>query len=120
MDETNIVEITSEGLTYVDEHEDSQYIEFAACYQRYTDGLCDPNTLKRYKEANPDRGEEWLKDRIEWMKTLKEIGYRDFTIPYIQLHTDPPTRFRFSSQEAYGKVLTLITKKAGWRLRDLG
>src|SRR5689334_17759805 len=98
MDEKNIIEITSEGLTYMDENGENQFIDFAVCWQHYLNTWNDPIKLQQFKEVNPSSTDEKLEENIKWMRTLKEIGGRDFAIPYIQFYTEPPTRFIFTSR----------------------
>ncbi|MEO8609527.1 MAG: hypothetical protein ABI690_16670 [Chloroflexota bacterium] len=117
MNEKNIIEITSEGLTYMDENGERQFIDFAACYQRYADQWSEPVYLKKFKEANPTRSDEELEASIEWMRKHKEVGGRDFTVPFIEFYTDPPTKFYFASRDEYDKVVYLV-RKAKWRLFD--
>jgi hypothetical protein len=117
MDEKNIFEITSEGLTYMDETGKWQFIDFAGCYQRYADQWSDPVYLKGFKEVNSTRSDEELEASIKFLRTVKEIGGRDFSIPFIALYTDPRTEFYFSSRDEYDKVVYLV-RKAGWRLMD--
>jgi hypothetical protein len=118
MDEKNIIEITSEGLAYMDENGERQFIDFVLCYQKYVDQWNDPVNLKAFKEANPTTSNDELEASIEWMKTHKEIGGRDYTVPLVVFYTEPLTEFYFSSQDEHEKVVYLV-KKAGWKLRDM-
>lgn len=117
MNEKNIIEITSEGLTYLDENGERQFIDFADCYQRYLDRWNDPVHLKRFKEGNPTRSDEELEASLKRIRAYKEVGGRDFSVPYIEFYTEPPTRFYFSNLDEFYKVQYLL-KKAGWRTFD--
>jgi len=117
MNEKNVIELTSKGLAYMDENGERRFIGFAVCYQRYVNEWSDPVKLKRFKEANPGRSDDELEASINYMRTVKEIGGRDFTIPGIAFYTDPLTEFNFLSRDEYDKVVYFV-RKAGWRLRD--
>jgi hypothetical protein len=117
MDEKNIIEITSEGLTYVDENGERQFIDFAVCYQRYLDKWNDPTHVKRFKAANSTNSEAELEASLKRIRAHKEIGRRDFSVPYIEFYTEPPTRFYFSNRDEFYKVRYLVTK-AGWKTFD--
>jgi hypothetical protein len=117
MDEKNIMEITSEQLTYLDENGERQFINFAVCYQKYLDKWNDPTNVKRFKEVNLTRSDGELEASLERIKARKEVGGRDFSVPYIEFYTEPPTRFYFSNLDEFHKVEDLI-RKAGWRIFD--
>jgi hypothetical protein len=118
MDEKNIIEITSEGLLYLDEHKQKQFIDFAARYQRYLDNWNDPDHIKRFKEINQFFSDEELENSLKGIREYKEIGGRDFTVPLISFHTDPLIEFRFSSRDEYDKIVYFV-RKTGLKLRDL-
>jgi hypothetical protein len=117
MNEKNIIEITSEGLLYLNENEETQFINFEDCYQRYLDRWNDPDNVRRFREGNPTRSDEELDASLERIRAKKEVGWRDFSVPYIRFYTEPPIRFDFSDITEFHSVEGLV-RKAGWRTFD--
>jgi hypothetical protein len=117
MTEKNIIEITSEGLWYVNENEETQFINFENCYQRYLDRWNNPDHVGRFKEVNPGRSDEELNASLERIRARKEVGRRDYSVPYISFYTDPSIRFDFSDYTEFRRVEDLV-QKAGWRTFD--
>lgn len=117
MNEKNIIEITSEGLLYLNEDEEKQFIDFAGCYQRYLDRLNDPDNERRFREGNPAFNDEELDASLKRIKAKKEVGWRDFSLLYIEFYTEPPIRFDFSNLDEFHRVKGLV-RKAGWRTFD--
>lgn len=118
MHSENIIEVTSEGIRYLDENREEQFIDFAECYQRYLDGLNDPEHIKGFKEANPTRSDEELEANLNYCRSLKKVADRDFTVPYIEFYTQPRIRFNFPNRDEYDEVIWGI-RKAGWRTYDM-
>lgn len=117
MNEKNIIEISSEGLLYLNEVGEKQFINFAGCYQRYLDQWNDPDNVRRFKEANPAFKDEQLDASLETIRKKKEVGWRDFSSLYIEFYTEPPIRFDFSNLDEFHRVEGLV-RKAGWRTFD--
>ena len=119
MDETNIVELTTDGLRYLDDNGKESYIDFAACYQWYLDEWNDPENVRRYKELNSMFTDEELEKHLEVIRAIKEVGKRNFTVPYIEFYSDPPTRFDFSTQNEFYQVEGFIRKIARYHIFDM-
>lgn len=117
MDEKNIIEITSERLLYLNETGERHFIYFADCYQRYLDRWNDRDYVKRFKEGNPAINDAELEASLKRIRERKEVGGRDFSVPYIEFYTEPPTRFYFSNPDEFYKVEGLI-RKARWKTFD--
>ncbi len=100
--------IFDEGLEYIDDSGNKQWIDFNACYNEYL----------RQREA---LGELYTAERREIDKKWRRIGNRDLSAspPFIEFFTQPVTRFNFDSDDEFHKVRFQI-KKAGWRTFDLG
>ena len=118
MNEANIIEITSEGLTYLNETDEKRFIDFADCYQRYLDRWNDPNNVKRFKEGNPSCSDEELEASLETIRSLKEVGWRRFSVPCVEFYTEPPIRFDFSNRAEFDNVVGPI-RKLGWKTFDM-
>ncbi|MBX3081601.1 MAG: hypothetical protein KF716_08175 [Anaerolineae bacterium] len=103
----NIQNVSGIGIEYVDDEGNLKFIDFHACYRSY---------LKMHY------GDEFTEmDLPEFERTsYKCVGQRDlFTNPpYIELFTDPPTRFEFSSKDGFYELQRQI-HKARWRTMDL-
>ncbi len=99
MDETNIVELRDDGIVYIDDEGVQQFIDFEACYQRYI------VMVRQIQGREPISG---------W----KEIARRDIINRFVTFHTEPPTRFDFSTEEAWQEVVDHVYK-IGWHTFDL-
>lgn len=117
MNEKNILEITSEDLAFVDDNGGRQLVVFAECYQRYADQWSDPVRVKRFKEGNASMSDDELEASIKFLRAVKEIGGRDFSVPMIAFYTEPLIEFTFLNKDEYDKIVYAV-RKAGWRLRD--
>ena len=99
-----ITNVTSEGLTYIDDEGSSQFIEFETCLQNYM--------------------ARWEKDGVTdetkafWRKR-KHVGVR-FSFrepPAIVFYIEPQVAFEFPVKADFYEVLSMI-KGAGWRTND--
>ena len=124
LDGTNIIEVTPSQLTYVDENQQKQVIEFAACYEQYLSRWSEPDRIEQFKKINM-LDDERLEKSLTRLRQVKEIARRCPLNPpwcedgpYIEFYTNPFTRFRFLATDIYGKILMLISE-GGWRTFDL-
>ena len=117
MNEKNIIEVTSDGLSYLDETGTERFIDFADCYQRHLDDWNDPDRVKRFKEANPKFSDAQLEASLKLIRSKKDIGVRNISVPCIVFFTEPPTQFTFSNRAEFDRVHTPIWR-AGWRTFD--
>lgn len=100
-----IIEITSNGIGYVDEDGNAHFVDFEICYR---------NFLKnRQKQMEPRYDDELKRLDREW----KSVGYRRISGPYIEFFTIPPTRFDFSSVGKFSEIAHKV-RKAGWATID--
>ena len=126
MDGKQIQNITAEGLLYLSDNGDELYIDFSACYKNYLEKVTSPQYIERMKELNP--GHQWdsegirqyVEKRIAWREVANRqiLGPPWADGPYIEFHTEPPTRFNFSTEDEYRKVRYEI-ERHGWRTFDL-
>jgi hypothetical protein len=113
MDGNRIKHITPEGITYLDDEGNEQFIDFAACYANYVKQKTSPEYWERIKQLNNFTDADWER-YVQRIKSFKEIGNRNVLEmpwadgPYIEFHTDPPIRFKFDTQEEYRKVISAI------------
>jgi hypothetical protein len=109
IDGSRIQRITAEGLFYLDENDQEQFIDFQACYKRQFSRFMEPERLKRYQEIN-HMTEEQLEKSIQRRKNAKMVADRNVigrpmgTAPYIEFYTDPPIRFEFATKEAFNEI----------------
>jgi hypothetical protein len=111
IDGARIQRVTGEGLFYLDDAGEEQFIDFAACHEQ------DLTEYLRH-EHSPER--------IEKRKTVwRYVAARDIMghaflrdIPCIQFYTDPPTLFEFEAKDAFNHIRYAI-EKVGWRTYDL-
>ncbi len=122
--ESNIIEANLTGIRYVDELGTERFIDFAACYENYLKKWNDPVYLAQFQDISKmddERRNRWL----ERARQIREIAKRNPLTPpwadgpYVEFHTDPPTRFRFSDFDEYGKIIEVIAD-AGWKTFDQG
>ncbi len=102
--------ITKEGIEYTDEGGNPQYIDFETCYNNWLE--------RESQRQDPYYDDRARKIAQEW----RCVGQRDryANPPYIELFTEPVTRFEFKSPEGGFHDLRLRIEKAGWRTSDLG
>ena len=119
MDGAQIREITSEGLTYVDDEGKLQFIDFKACHQNHLAWVMKPENLQEIKEIN-HMSDKDLEEHIEFEKNWKEIGARYYAakLPCIAFYTDPPIRFEFADMNEFYRVEGLI-RKSRWHTVDM-
>ncbi|MBI5931601.1 MAG: hypothetical protein HY862_19995 [Chloroflexi bacterium] len=124
MDGTNIREVTSKGITYVDDDGQEQFIDFEACYQNYLKRFEDPHFRERLRQLNK-LNVIGLRITIKRLKAWREVGARNVlgppwdNGPYIEFHTEPPIRFQFETREDMYDLLLDTVRKAGWQTFDL-
>jgi hypothetical protein len=101
VDSKQIIAITHDGLSFLDNHGNEQWIDFAECYQNYL------------RESLAPPVERW-----------KQVGVRNILTPpwadgpFIEFHTDPPIRFQFETEEDFYKARKTI-EAGGWSTMDL-
>ena len=102
-----ITSVIPNGINYVDEEGNQQFIDFESCHQN---NLMDVE--KRW-------GSQYTDEAREFWQRAKYVGIR-FTLsdpPAIEFYTVPRIRFEFSTRDRLYEILTGI-KKAGWRTND--
>jgi hypothetical protein len=102
-----ITNISSEGITYLDEEGNSQFFDFETCSQNYV--------MRMEKIRGSGFTDE---DRAFWRKG-KFVGVR-LTFrqaPAIEFYTEPRIYFEFPTSDDVWKVASRI-KEAGWRSSD--
>ncbi|MBZ0289269.1 MAG: hypothetical protein K8I30_16740 [Anaerolineae bacterium] len=114
MDGNRIKAVTSVGISYLNDEGFAQFIDFAECYANYVQMRTSPEYWEQLKRVNNKSDADW-EWHIERVKKWKEIGIRQPLTPpwadgpYIEFHTEPPIRFKFSNEEDYRAVMTKIT-----------
>jgi len=102
-----ITNITSDGINYVDEEGNQQFIDFESCSQNY---------VMRMEKI---RGSSFTdEDRAFWQRG-KFVGLR-VTFrqpPALELYTEPRIYFEFPTSDDVWKVASMI-KKVGWKTND--
>ena len=102
-----ITNITSDGINYVDEEGNQQFIDFQSCHQN--------NLMDREKRL----GGKYTDEEREFWQRAKYVGVR-FALsdpPTIEFYTVSRIRFEFPTKDRLYEVLVGI-KKAGWRTND--
>src|SRR5262245_26288824 len=103
MNGKQILDIKADGLTYVDDEGNKQFINFAECFENYFHEATSPEYIERMKELNPQMqwDKEGVENYIEKRRRWREIADRCILGkpwadgPYIEFHTEPPIRFDF-------------------------
>src|SRR5258706_15551861 len=121
MDDKQIKNITADGLWYVDETGNDLFIDFSACYGNYLQMVTSPEYFERMKELNPQSKwdeesiQKYIKRRTAWREVAKRniLGPPWADGPYIEFHTEPPTRFDFSSEDEFRNARYEI-ERYGW------
>lgn len=102
-----ITNITPDGINYVDEEGNQQFIDFESCHQN--------NLLDIEKRL----GAKYTEEEKEFWQRAKYVGVRYALSdpPTVVFYTIPPTEFEFPTRDRLSEVLVGV-KKAGWRTRD--
>ncbi|MBZ0289270.1 MAG: hypothetical protein K8I30_16745 [Anaerolineae bacterium] len=119
MDGTRIKDITSEGITYLDDDGNEQFIDFAACFANYMQKVTSPEYCERMKQLNNWSQEDW-EAYLQRMRNWKRVGQRDFGAkpPYVEFLTDPVIRFEFETMDEFYQVSGRV-RKVRWNTMDL-
>jgi hypothetical protein len=118
-----IRQITPRGLTYTDERGEERFIDFAECFERYVAEQTRPEGWERHRQLNPGRDPDPAAYEAR-LRRFRQVGLRNIlgppwgSGPFIELHTDPPTRFQFATEAEYDEARAAI-ERAGWRTADL-
>ena len=102
-----ITHITPDGVHYVDDAGNPQFIDFATCSQNYVMSMA------------KSRGSSFTdEDRAFWQRG-KFVARRHTWSepPNIVFYTEPPIYFEFPTRDDVWKVASQI-KRAGWRTND--
>ena len=102
-----IVEVTLNGINYLDEEGNQKFIDFESCHQ---------NNLMDIKKRLDS---QYIDEKKEFWEKAKYVGVR-FALsdpPAIEFYTVPRIHFVFSTRVSLYEVLVAI-KKAGWRTND--
>lgn len=102
-----ITKITQDGIDYIDDEGNQQFIDFEVCFQ---------NNLKEKEKSTGSRNPE---ERRKLYQRMKYVGVR-YTFgepPSIVFYTVPPTEFKFPTLDELYEVAYGI-KKMGWKTND--
>ena len=102
-----ITTITPNGIHYIDEEGNPQFLDFETCYQNFL------------MDMRKRMGVQYMGEHIEFYKTHKSVGFRHaFRKPLLLwFYTVPPTEFEFPTEESFWEIVSWI-KKAGYRTTD--
>ena len=119
MDGKQIKDITPEGITYLDDNGNEQFIDFAVCYANFVKEVTSPEHWEIIKKSNNYTDEAWDNYR-QGIERWKRVGQRDFVAhpPYIEFLSDPIIRFEFETMDEFYQVEGRV-RKLGWRTMDL-
>lgn len=102
-----IVNVTSNGVNYLDEEGKQKFIDFETCSQNY---------VMRMKKS---QGSSFTDEDIAFWQRGKFVGVRGTfrQPPAIEFYTEPRIYFEFPTVNDVWKVVSRI-KEAGWRTND--
>jgi hypothetical protein len=102
-----IANITPNGIDYLDEEGNPQFLDFENCYRNF---LMETQKRMGYRYTDKDQ---------EFYKTWKSVGvrYPFSNPPAIVFYTIPLTEFEFPSKESVWEVVYRV-KKVDWRITD--
>jgi hypothetical protein len=126
IDGKRIQSITADGLVYLNDSGDEEFIDFSACYSYYFKRATSPEYIERLKDLNPQTqwDDERVKKYVERRTKWREIALRNIigdpwgTAPYLEFYTEPCIRFEFATEDEYRETRYLI-EQYGWRTHDL-
>ena len=112
--------ITDAGIGYLDENGVEKFIDFAACYADWRAWVESQDYWEQMKREH-GYSDEMRPRFLGRLDPWKQVGFRTTSAahggPYIQLHANPPVRFKFADINDYYEVRDLILA-AGWQLSD--
>jgi hypothetical protein len=102
-----ITDVTPEGVTYLDDKNNQQFIDFERCHQ---------NNLRRVEKS---LGSRYTDEEKAFWENAKYVAVRYALSdpPALVFYTVPPIEFEFPTRERLSDVLVRI-KKASWRTND--
>jgi hypothetical protein len=121
---SQVNEIRQDGITYLDDAGQEQFIDFEACYQDYLAGRLSPKAIQDFQQMNRIADED-MPAHIERIKKWREVGKRNVLgddierrLPYIVFYTSPRIRIEFDHREKYDEVIYLL-RKSNWHTFDM-
>lgn len=112
-----IQQISHEGVSYVDDLGQVQFIEFEACYQNAINQWLTREHPELIGNSN-NLGED--PPDVQIRKNCKAVGVRNATgrpYPYIEFYSSPSIRFYFKTYQEFRKIADSIIN-AGWQTLD--
>lgn len=123
-----VKEVRQDGIVYIDDAGDEQFIDFELCYQNYLKQQLSPESIESYKALN-NKTDDDVPEHIERTKNWRAIADRnvlgdDFMSgannpPYFEFYTKPRVRIEFKNRERLNLMRALIESKFRWRTSDL-
>jgi hypothetical protein len=98
-----IQNVSAEGITYLDENGQSEFIDLNECFENY---------VQESKSFGSPPTEEEL-------RAWRIVGQRDFNESYIEFFMNPIIRFEFPSRHEGFDELIYRLRKLKWYTRDL-
>lgn len=126
IDGKQIEEVIEQGLWYVTDTGERKFVDFSVANANYIRETTSRDHIEHVKTLNPQRlwDDKAIKEYIERSLASRNVGNRNVLGqpwadgPYIEFATEPPIRFKFATQEEYGKV-RYDMERFGWRTSDL-
>ena len=122
-----VKETRQDGIVYIDNEGDEQFIDFEVCYQNYLQRRLSPEAIESYKKAN-NLTDDDLPEYFEHLKNWQVIGGRnysgdrsgsgEYSLPYLDFFVQPTIRVEFPNQYEFLKIERTLARKFKWRTID--
>jgi hypothetical protein len=119
MDGKQIKHITPEGITYLDDEGNEQFIDFTECYANYVKKKTSPEHWEWMKQHNNWTDADW-EHYLKRIENWKEVAVRNIigNPAYIKFHSNPQIYFAFATEQEFVDMYISIGR-VGWRTFDL-
>lgn len=123
IDGSRIQRITAEGLFYLDENDQEQFIDFAACHELWFAKALQRLELDKSREQNPKMMkvrdmsiDHHIRNKTTYTYVADGslLGFTSSGLPGLRFYTDPPTIFEFETRDDFDRVKSLI-EDIGWK-----
>ena len=125
---SQVKETRQDGIVYVDNEGNEQFIDFEVCYQNYLKRRLSPQEIESYKELNNKTDSDvpaYIDGLKKWRRIADRnilgdgIGNGEYGSPYFEFYTQPRVRIEFENQDKLWEMRHKLEREFRWRTFDL-
>jgi len=128
-----VKELRQDGIVYLDDAGNEQFIDFETCYQRYLAWQLHPEHLEAMKirsQMTDDALDEYVQrlknPRWKYIANRNVLGNQDIKgsfidkgAPYFEFYSAPAIRIEFATQDELWQMREKLEHTFKWRTNDL-